>query len=104
MSEQSVIFLANINKQLSEGQFDNEITIPFMSRDLIRLMITKRMDKKIQTGSTPILSEREIEDAVEDAKLTAAETAAIFLEMGLLENAEEGLQVSDKWKDALNTI
>ena len=104
MSEQSVIFLANINKQLSEGQFDNEITIPFMTRELIRLMIQKRMDKKIQTGSTPLLSDQEVKEAIEEAKLTAAETAAIFLEMGLLEYAEEGMQVSDKWKDVLKTI
>lgn len=98
MSEQPMIFLSNINKQINEGQFDNEINIPFMSRDLIRSAVQKRMDRKIETGSTPFLSTREIEDSVQDARKIAVETAAIFLEMGLLERTEEGIQVSNKWK------
>jgi len=104
MSEQSMNFMSKINTQLNEGHFDNEITLPFMSRDTIRLMIQKKMDVKIETGSTPFLSEREVEDAVKSAKLLAAETAAIFLEMGLLERAEEGIQVSDHGKTLIKTV
>jgi len=98
MSEQAQMFLTNVNNQIDEGQFDEHFTIPFMTRDLLKSLIKARLNTKLLTGSTPLLSEREINDAIKDAKETAATTAAIFLEMGVLERAETGIRYAEKWK------
>ena len=104
MSEQAKAFLKKLNDQISEGQFDNALTIPFMSRDLLRSSFQARMDKKVETHSTPLLSNTEIQDAVQDAREIAVSTAAIFLEVGILENTEEGTQLSGKWREHLKFI
>jgi len=104
MSEQAEVFLKKLNDQISEGQFDNVLTIPFMSRDLLRSSFQARMNKKVETHSTPLLSSTEIEDAIKDVEEIAVSTAAIFLEVGILENTAEGTQLSEKWKKYLKFI
>ena len=75
-----------------------------MSRDLLRSSFQARMNKKIETNSTPLLSSTEIEDAIKDVKEIAVSAAAIFLEVGILENTEEGTHLSERWKKYLKFI
>ena len=104
VEEQALVFLAKMNKQIDEGQFDSLLTIPFMSRELMRTNIKARIDKKLATNGTPLLSETEINDVIETMKETAVETTAIFLKMGILERTDAGLQYSEAWRKAVNTI
>jgi len=104
MSEQSIIILNKLFEQVDSGQFDNEITLPFMSRELVKSSLKSRMDKKVETGSTPLLSKSEVEEAVQDAKEIAVSTAAIFLEVGILENTEVGIMFSEKWGKHIEII
>lgn len=101
MSEQAKSFLKKLNEQVDEGQFDDVINIPFASREMLKFSLKARLDKKIETGSTPLLSENEIKDAVKDVREIAVFTAAIFLEMGILQSTEEGIKVSEGWEKKL---
>jgi len=57
------------------------------------------MDKKIETKSTPILSEIDIDKSIDDVRETAAETAILFMEIGILQMGEENIEIGDSWKE-----
>ena len=102
MSEQSKVFLTKMQEKVKSGAYDKEITIPFMSRNSVYIAMKARVDKKLETGATPLLSEAEIVEAVKDAKEVAVITAEIFLKIGLIEKTDDGeWLISDVAKRAI---
>ena len=92
MNEQAKVFLNKMSEKIRAGEFDEEF--PFFTRDLIYASIKARIDKKLETGATPLLTETEVKEAIKDAKETAVMTAKLFLEAGILET----FGVPDKWR------
>jgi len=76
MSEQSKVFLNKISEKIKAGEFDEDF--PFYSRELIFASMKARVDKKLETGATPLLTEAEIKDALKDAKEVAVATAKVL--------------------------
>ncbi len=98
MSEQGRVFLKKMSEKIRNGEYDESLNIPFATRELLYASVKARIDKKIETGATPLLSDSEIKDATKDTKETAAITCEIFYKAGITEKTEGGFIISDKWK------
>jgi hypothetical protein len=97
MNEQK-LFLDEMYEKISSGEYDKEMTIPFMTKNLIYAAIKSRVNRKIEIGGTPILTKSEIKDALRDARETAVVVASIFLKNGILEKTEDGYDLSNIMK------
>ena len=104
--EQATIFLGRVMARVEKGEFDNRLEIPFASRKLLKAVIQSKIDKKLETGATPILSENNLDECIEDVRETAVYTAALFLEVGILQENEKGsitkYEVTQQWNNRLN--
>jgi hypothetical protein len=99
--EKVEIVLSLIDKRIENGEFDSKLDIPFASRGLLKSLIESKIAKKVETNSTPMLSENEIDQCVKDVVETAMSTAAVFLKVGVLVKTENGIEVSEAWKKFL---
>jgi hypothetical protein len=86
--ETNTTFLEQVKIDINEGSYDKFITMPFMSRNLIYAAIKGRIERRIQSGGTPVLNELEIASSVEEAKETAVTTFMVFMDKGLLEKVD----------------
>jgi len=93
MKESANIFLKRIAERINSGEFDEDI--PFLSKHLMYASVKSRIHKKIETGATPILTESEIKDAINDAKDTAMITYKIFKDVGVIDKDNN---IPTKWK------
>lgn len=98
MNEQAKVFLNKIREKIKNGHYDKELTIPFMNQESLYDSIRSRVIKKIKTGATPLLTEHEIKDAIQDCKELAVITSQIFLELGILRKTEKGFEVNEKFR------
>jgi len=100
--ENEKVFLDKVTQDVSDGKYDEYLTIPFMTRNLILTSIKSKFQKRIQTNGTPMLTDGEIKTCIEDAKEAAAATFHLFNKFGFLEQAADGkVQISAKGKLAL---
>lgn len=88
--EKADIFLSKIDERIAAGEFDKFLDIPFASRKLLKSLIHSKIENKLESGSTAILSENNIDECVAEVRETAATTAGIFLELGFLQRDELG--------------
>jgi hypothetical protein len=87
-SEPAQVFLNRIKDKIEKGEFDKELTVPFMKKDSIYASIKARVLKKLETGGTPLLTDTEIKDAIHDAKEVAAISLEIFSKIGILKKID----------------
>ena len=100
-NQQSEVFLNKISSKIKNGDFDEYLTIPFFTKELLFSSIKARIDKKIETGATPVLNDAEVKDSIKDAKETAVTTAGIFIANKILVKGVDGYELSDIAKKAL---
>lgn len=104
--EKAKIFLERILDRIDRGEFDKDLEIPFASRKLLKSLVESKMNKKIETNSTPVLSDNDLDECVKEVRETAAETAAVFMKIGILQENDAGetprYQVSKEWESLLN--
>jgi len=93
-TESTQVFLKKIKEKIAKGDFDNDISVPFTNKQLVYASIKSRIDKKIETGGTPLLSDTEIREAIKDTKEVAAITFEIFKKTGIIVKTEEGWDLS----------
>jgi hypothetical protein len=103
MSEQSKVFFTKVLEKIKRGYYDQYISL-FVSRELIYSSIKARVNKKIETGATPLLNEAELKDAIKDAKETGDLIISIFLDKGILASSTEGIILSEKGNKLLKMI
>jgi hypothetical protein len=101
--ETSKIFLAKIVKRINDGEFDEYITLPFMSQSKLITAVEEKIKKKLEKGATPILSENEIINMIGDMKEASGTAFHLFMKYGFLEATENGYEVSKKGRLALKT-
>ncbi len=106
--EKADIFLSRINDRINRGEFDKDLEIPFASKKMLKSLVKAKMNKKVETGATPILSENDLAECVRDIRETAVFTAAVFLEVGILQENDKKMvehpryRVTTKWEEILN--
>lgn len=103
-TESAQVFLNKMKDKISKGEYDKEITVPFMKRESVYASIKARVTKKLETGGTPLLSETEIKDAIHDAKEIAAISLSLFSKIGIVEKTETGWVVTPKGEKLLHYI
>lgn len=98
------VFLSKIGQRIKNGDFDVYLTLPLMTRELLYLSIKSRINKKIDTGGTPVLSDVEIKDCLAEVKETAATMIALYLKLGFIKRTEEGFfEFTNLWNLAIKT-
>ena len=95
------VFLNKINQRIKHGDFDVYLTLPFMSRDLLSCSFKGRLEKRIASGGTPILSDNEIKDCLAEVKETALSIILIYIKFGFMEKTEAGYELTEKMQKAI---
>lgn len=95
------VFFSKISQRVKNGDFDQYFTIPFMTRDMFLTSIQSRITKKLDTGGTPILSDAELQDCLEEAKETAMHIIALYLKLGFMVRTETGFEMTKKMQTAI---
>jgi len=101
-------YLEKIDERIDRGEFDEKLNIPFASKKLLKSLIKSKMDKKVETGGTPIISENNIIECIQEVRETAAEVAALFGQVGILQKNDRKIvdhpiyEVTEKWREILH--
>jgi len=95
--EKADIFLTRFINRLETGEFDKDLDIPFASRKLLLALVKAKINKKVETGGTPILSNINIDECISEVREQSAFTLSIFGKFGLLEERDGKKQLSEKW-------
>jgi hypothetical protein len=99
------VFLSKIKSKIESAEFDNELTEGFASRKLLYSAVVARIEKKIETKGTPVLSDSEIKECIKDVKEISLTTTALFLKSGILIKDSMGnISLSEKGKIAIKSI
>jgi hypothetical protein len=72
-----------------------------MSKKLLIDTVKGKINRKIEKNVAPVLTDAEIKLVFEEIKETAGTTFYIFRKYGLLEETDEGYQISKKGQRAL---
>jgi len=102
-TESAQVFLNKMKDKIGKGEYDKEL-LPFMRRESIYASIKARVTKKLETGGTPLLSETEIKDAIQDAREIAAISLSLFAKVGIMEKTEAGWVVTEKGEKLLRHV
>jgi len=95
------IFLEKIISRIDNGEFDEELTLPFMNKKLMKAVVTGKINKRAETGSAPVLNDADLKTIIEEMKEGAGSAFYLFVAYGILEEVEDGYQLSKKGKIAL---
>jgi hypothetical protein len=88
------VFLNKIAQRIKEGDFDKYLNFPFMTKELLYTRIKDRIEKKITTGGTPILTDTEVKECIEECRITAKETFVLFYKEGYIIRTENGYELT----------
>jgi len=97
----NTVFLSKIAQRVKNGDFDVYLTLPFMTRDLFLYSVKGHLSKKLSTGGTPILSDNELKDCIEEVKETALTIIKIYMKLGFIIRTEDGYAFTDKMSLAI---
>lgn len=95
------VFFNKISQRIKRGEFDQYFTLPFMTKELLITSIKGRLDKKISTGATPILSDLDVQDCIQETKETALNILSLYIKNEFIEITENGLEFTKKGYDAI---
>jgi len=95
------VFFSKILQKVKNGDFDTYLTLPFMTRDLFLNSVKGRLDKKIATGGTPILSDSDLKDCLAETKETATYIIALYIKLGFMVRTETGFEMTEKMQLAI---
>lgn len=95
------VFFSKIQQRVKNGDFDAYLTLPFMTRELFLNSVKGRLDKKIATGGTPILSDADLKDCLAETKETASYIVALYLKLGFIVRTETGFELTEKMQTAI---
>lgn len=95
------VFLSKISQKIKNGEFDVYLTLPFMTKELLYISIKNRIQKKIDTNGTPILSDAEVKDCIAEVKETAVNIISIYLKLGFMKRTSDGYEMTEKMQLAI---
>jgi len=83
-------FLNRFQGKLDNGEYDKDLSLPFMKKELLYATVENKVKEKIEEGTGTGLSENEIKDAIEEVKETAGGIFYLMVKHKLLEQREDG--------------
>jgi hypothetical protein len=97
------IFLERVLNRIDAGEFDEHLNIPFASRKLLRSLVEAKMARKVESNTTPILSDTDLWNCVNEVRETAAYTASVLFKSGFLSKDEKGaVGINPKFEKLIN--
>jgi hypothetical protein len=90
----SEVFLTKIHEKITNGDFDEYLTYPFMSKELFYSCLKNRLARKIEEGHTPILSDAEIKTCLQEVKETAVNVIAVYLKVGIIAKVDDQYKIT----------
>jgi hypothetical protein len=100
--ETAKIFLEKLIQDINDGKYDDHLSVPFMTRELILTSFKSKLQKKVESGGTPVLSDADIKNCIHDAKEASGFAFNLYEKFGFLEKTEDGLyEVTRKGKLAI---
>lgn len=99
--EHVVMFLTRLNGKIKRGEYDKYLTIPFASKELLYSNIKNKTLGKLEKGSNPLLSDIDIMECIKETLEVATEIAQTYIKIGFLVKTENGYEVSEIGKKAL---
>ena len=88
--ENNKVFLAEFQTRLNSGEFDTHLALPFMKKELLMAAVEGRIQRKIEKGTAPLLTDTEIASSIEEAKEAAGGTFYLMVKYKILEEKEDG--------------
>jgi len=96
------VFLNNVQDRINDGEFDSYLTLPFMNKKLLMAAIKGKIERRIQKGGTPMLTDAEIIESIQEVKETAGTTFYLLVNNRILVKNDDGTyELSHKAKLAL---
>ena len=95
------VFLEKIIARIDNGEFDDQFTLPFMNKKLMTAVVRGKINKRADKGVAPMLSEADLKMVIEEMREGAGSAFYLFVAYGILEEVEDGYQLSKKGKIAL---
>ena len=96
------VFLNRMKIKIENGEYDQFLTLPFMTKKLFYANIKNKMEHRLETGGTPVMSDAEIMDTIKEIKETAGVTFYLLVKHGILEKRDDGYELSKNAIAALN--
>lgn len=101
-TEQAKIFLKKIHERIEDGDYDSEMVIPFMDRELFFKLLKNKVESKEKKNVNPLLTTEEIKNVMKDLKETSVNIAGLYFKLGFIEKNKDGqYNVTDKGKMAI---
>jgi len=88
--ENNKVFLSEFKERLDKGEFDSHLTLPFMKKELLMAAVTGRVQRKLEKGTAPMLTDSEIANSIEEVKEAAGGTFYLMVKYKILEEKENG--------------
>lgn len=95
------VFFHKMTEKINAGEYDQYLTIPFMSRELLIKVLKRRIDKMMEEGKPGVLDEAGVDSCVRSAKELAATMFALYVKLGFIERTETGYSPTEKGKIAV---
>ena len=99
--ESKDVFLTEMKAKINAGMYDDQLTLPFMTRKLMIATLEGKIKKRLESGGTPMLTDTEVKTLIEDMKEASGSAFYLFVQYGILEKTEQGYQLSAKGAKAL---
>ena len=87
---ENIAFLLDFKAKLDNGEYDKHLTLPFMKKELLMAAVSGRIQRKIDKGVTPMLTDSEVQLCIDEAKETAGGTFYLMVKYKILEEKEDG--------------
>jgi len=97
-NEKVKIILARLMERIDMGEWENQLTIPFASKKLLKSIVRTKMNKKIETGGNPMFTDMDMLSCVNETKETALIIAALFIKNGILGQTDNGIVLGEMSK------
>jgi len=88
------VFLNKIIEKINFGNYDKYFDHPLLNRTVLIKIIKTKIEKKISSKSTPILSEVEIMKCIDEARDIALESTEIYVKLGILVKNEKDYELT----------
>lgn len=102
--EPVVMFLTRLKSKIKKGEYNEYLTIPFATKELLYTVVEDKVMERIEKGVNPLLNERDMIECIQGTIAIATEIASVYIESGILVKTEDGYEVSEKGKLALKSL
>ena len=99
--ESKDVFLTEMKNKINAGMYDDQLTLPFMTRKLMITTLEGKIKKRLESGGTPMLTDDEVTNMIEDMKEASGSAFFLFVQYGILEKTDTGYQLTSKGAKAI---